>query len=94
MEIGTGIAISGIGFSLVMLIYRVLPPKSTKAQSHEDDRAQAHETREAAEYDRDFRCPDHSGVIKGIENIEKNQQRYDGWLSEISRDVKTLLARG
>jgi hypothetical protein len=91
MDIGTGIAISGVSFSLIMLIYRVLPPRSTKGQTHADDRAQAIEVRDAVDHDRDFRCPDHSGVIKGIDNIEKTQNRHEGWLKDISKDVKQLL---
>ncbi|MFA5346510.1 MAG: hypothetical protein WC294_00065 [Methanoregula sp.] len=38
-------------------------------------------------------CPAHSGVVVGIANIEKTQERQDKWLNEISSDVKKLLQR-
>lgn len=94
MEIGTGLALAGCSFALVMLVYRVLPPKSTKAEDHKDDRAQAHELREVAEHDREFRCPDHSGVIVGIEAIKESSARHEDWLKDISRDVKAIRANG
>jgi hypothetical protein len=77
MDTGTGIALAGFSFSIVMLIYRVLPPKSTKAEN----RAEAWVESEGAKH-----CQEHSGVCKSIENIE-------AWVKEIQADVKLILRR-
>jgi len=38
-------------------------------------------------------CAEHSGVVECLENIEKGQERHEGWLKDISGDVKCLLTK-
>ncbi len=38
-------------------------------------------------------CKEHSGLVACLESIEKNQERQEKWLGEISSDVKNLLRR-
>jgi hypothetical protein len=40
-----------------------------------------------------FPCKEHSGLVVCLEGIEKNQERQERWLGEISQDVKNLLKR-
>jgi len=41
----------------------------------------------------DFPCKEHSGIVACLESIEKNQDRQEKWLGEISTDVKKLLEK-
>lgn len=36
-------------------------------------------------------CAEHSGVMQSLKNIEQNQSRHEGWLKDISKDIKALV---
>ncbi len=38
-------------------------------------------------------CKEHSGIVACLDNIEKNQDRQEKWLQEISMDVKEILRK-
>lgn len=79
MEIGSGVAIAGISFSAVAVLYRMLPPRKTEADKRADLRGEegANERRH---------CQDHSGLCASVSGLER-------WLKDIHDDVKSLLQR-
>jgi hypothetical protein len=38
-------------------------------------------------------CAEHSGVVECLGNIQKGQERHEGWLQDIAKDVKELLKK-
>jgi hypothetical protein len=79
MDIGSAIAIgSGIA-GMLAVFYKVCeikyPPKNGGGK----------------EVSAGVHCLDHSGVVTCLQNIEAGQNRHEGWLKEISADVKSLL---
>jgi hypothetical protein len=84
MDIGSGIAIGSGVAGILAAFYKVCeikyPPKNDNGDSVNGVFAGKH-------------CLDHSGVVACLDGIEEGQKRHEGWLKEISADVKSLLKR-
>lgn len=78
MDLGSGIALGGLCISTGAVLITAIRSSDKKPTNGNGN---------------GLRCPDHSGVCVGIENIEEGLGRHEKWLGEISADVKKLLAR-
>jgi hypothetical protein len=92
MDLGSGVALGALcisgGAVAITAIRTFCGPSPTSNGKDGIDGVNGRNGQDAT-----FPCAAHSGVIVGIANIEKNQERQDKWLDQISCDVKKLLHR-
>jgi hypothetical protein len=86
MDLGSGIAIAGIAIPTAAVAI-------TAIKTFAVDRSGLARKAEGENGNGNFPCKEHSGLVMCLENIEKNQERQEKWLGEISTDVKHLLQR-
>jgi len=80
MELGSGIAVAGLcisGGAVAITAIRTFAKRPNAVIGVSNG----------------FPCKEHSGIVQCLESIEKNQDRQEKWLGEISKDVKKLLEK-
>ena len=88
MELGSGIAIAGLcvsGGAVAITAIRTFSTKTIGGMNGKDG------VDGKNGLDSIFPCKEHSGLVACLQSIEKNQDRQEKWLSEISSDVKRIL---
>jgi hypothetical protein len=92
MELGSGIAIAGLcvsGGAVAITAIRTFSGRIVEGSGK--DGADGKNGRNGT--DAAFPCVAHSGLVASLEGIEKNQDRQEKQLSDISSDIKRLLQK-
>ena len=91
MELGSGVAVAGLCVSGGAVAITAIRTFATKTIVGGTDGINGKDGRNGT--DASFPCVAHSGLVACLEGIEKNQDRQEEWMKEISTDVKELLRK-